>query len=475
LEKRVFDIPKHIIFLSDLLFGKGVEIYLVGGYVRNSLLSLPVTDLDICSIAKPDDIASALIENKEISIIEKAIDFGTIQIDLNFEGKKFSFEHTTFRNDFYHEDGSHRPKYVSFTKDIKLDASRRDFTINAIYYNIEKNELIDPLGGIDDLNKMIIRAAKQDPKTTLSDDGLRILRMVRFAAQLNFKIDPDLFKAAKTYIDYLADISAERKYIEIKKIMLADVKYIGYKGAFNTKKHTRGMIILNQIGGLKYTFERLIEGKGFKQSKKYHEYDVYNHLVQSYDYSEPDLVLRFSALFHDVGKPEAFSNTDKRYEHDAIGEEIAHDMLSDLKAPKAIINDVCLLVKNHMFDLEGNAKPSTVKRKAGKIGFDNMLNLAKLRKADFLGSGKIFDEVETATRWEQIVFEMREKETPESVLDLEINGNDLIKEFGIKNGKDIGLILNKLFNLTLVKPSQNKRDLLLNNVKNIIKQGDITL
>jgi len=447
---------------------------LVGGYVRNSLLSLPVTDLDIASKAKPQEVSDALKGIDGIVIIEKAIDFGTIQIDLYLDSEKYSFEHTTFRNDFYHEDGSHRPKYVNFTDDMALDASRRDFTINAIYYHIQNNKLFDPLGGRADLDNMMIKAAKSEAKITLSDDGLRILRMVRFAAELNFMIDPSLFKAAKKYAHYLADISAERKYIEIKKIMLADIKYSGYKGAYKTNKHTRGLIILVESGALKYTLSKLLEGEGVMQSPIYHKYDVLGHLINSYNYSEPDLALRFSALLHDVAKPEVLKENGNMYGHDIRSEQIARQMLNELKAPKALIREVSLLIKNHMFDLEGHAKPNTIKKKAGKIGFDNMLKLAKLRRADFLGSGKNPSLV-SADRWEQTIKDMRVNKTPETLSDLAINGTDLIDEFGFKNGEDIGYVLKRLWELTLIKPKQNKRELLLNNVKNIIKQGNIKL
>ena len=469
MKERVINLPAHVKYLSSRLFENGIEIYLVGGYVRNSLLSLEVTDLDITSKATPGEIIKGLKKCEDIFIIEKALDFGTIQIDLNYGGEKYSFEHTTFRHDFYHDDGSHRPKHVTFTDNIVADAQRRDFTINAIYYHVEKESLIDPLGGIIDLDQMVIKAVKENPRETLSDDGLRILRMVRFAAELNFKIDPQLFIAAKTYVSYLKDISAERKYIELKKIMLADVKYIGYNGAFKEKKHKRGIIIMNEIGALKYTFSCLQECVGVMQNPKYHKHDVFGHLVESFANSEPDLIIRFSALFHDVAKPYVLNQAGNMYGHDIRSSEMSQKMLKELKAPKAVTHDVSLLVKNHMFDLESKAKPNTIKKKAGEIGFDYMFKLAKLRRADFIGSGRNAG-LESAESWENTVREMREQKTPESIRDLAINGNDLISMFGLTDGKRIGYILKKLWDLTLLKPSQNKRELLLKHANNIMKQ-----
>jgi tRNA nucleotidyltransferase (CCA-adding enzyme) len=472
IKKRVVDVPQHIIYLSDVLYQHGVVIYLVGGYVRNALLSLPATDIDITSKAKPQEIVAILSDKPGFSIIEKAPDFGTVQIDLFFEGQKYSFEHTTFRHDFYHEGGAHRPKHVAFTDDIKRDATRRDFTINAIYYNIQSDEMVDPLNGIVDLHNMVIKAAKTDAKKTLSDDGLRILRMVRFASELNFKIDASLFHAAKKYGHYLVDISAERKYIELKKILLADTKYKGYNGAFKTLKHKRGLIALQQINAFKYTFPSMLEGIGVAQNPEYHAYDVFTHGLYSCYASKPDLALRLSALMHDIAKPVVKRETGFMYGHDKRGADITKEQLNALKAPKKLISEVCMLVKNHMFDLEGNAKTNTIKKKAAIVGFKNMRKLADLRRADFIGSGKRC-RFEMADHWEKIVDEMIEKNTPQSIADLNISGIDLIDKLHIDQGKDIGAVLDRLYKITVLKPNQNKKDILLRYAKKMIEQGEI--
>ena len=183
----------------------------------------------------------AFFENSdEVKVIPKALDFGTVQIDIYLGEEKTSFEHTTFRKDFYHDDGTHRPSAVVFTDDMVQDALRRDFTVNALYYDILKQELVDPLGGLADLKDMVIKSAKENPEKTLNDDGLRVMRMARFAAELNFKVSPKLFKAAKRYADYLKDITPERKQQELKKILLSDIKYPGFHGAFNASKPKEG-------------------------------------------------------------------------------------------------------------------------------------------------------------------------------------------------------------------------------------------
>ena len=216
--------------------------------MRNALLSLPPSDLDAASAATPNDLTAMFESSDTVSVVAKAPDFGTVELVVKDAGKRYTVEHTTFRKDFYHEGGSHRPSAVAFTDSLEQDALRRDFTINGIYYDIEKQAVIDPLGGAEDLKTMTIRAAQKTPEKTLADDGLRIMRMARFACELNFKIAPDLFKAACRYVHYLADITPDRKQTELKKILLSDIKYQGYNGAFNVSKPKRGLIILMAAG-----------------------------------------------------------------------------------------------------------------------------------------------------------------------------------------------------------------------------------
>lgn len=469
--RKEIRLPKHIRYLSDIFKENGIELFLVGGYVRNSLLSLEVTDLDIASKARPEKVREILKGKKDIITIPKALDFGTVQVDIIFKEKKYSFEHTTFRKDFYHDDGTHRPSRVEFTESLEQDASRRDFTVNSIYYKISSEEIVDPLGGIQDLERMVIRAAKRYAEETLADDGLRIMRMARFAAELNFSVSPDLFRAAKRFSYYLMDITAERKQQEFKKIVLSDIKYSGFEGAFKTNRAKRGIIILKEANALKYILPSLIEGTGISQDRKYHAHDVLMHNINTMAKSEPDYALRLAGLLHDIGKPTQLITTGKMHDHDMVGSEIAKKELNSLRTPKATTSKVCMLIENHMFDLEGNAKDSTIRKKAAQLGFDNMLLLASLRRADFLGSGKDCS-LETASRWEKIVSDMRKLKTPESVSELKITGKEIIEELNIDQGEKVGRILERLFQIALQKPKQNEREKLLAHARNIIKERE---
>ncbi len=206
--------------LAEGLREKGFPLYVVGGAVRNSLMGIPVSDIDICSAARPQEIME-LCSGMGFKCVQKAIEFGTIEIHAG----KNRFEYTTFRSDSYGEGGRHRPEAVKFTLSLEEDARRRDFTINALYCGVCDGTLHDPTGGLEDLKNGVIRAASREPYRVLNDDGLRIMRMVRFAAELGFDIDKNTFETARALRERLRDVSAERIRDELNKILLSDIKY----------------------------------------------------------------------------------------------------------------------------------------------------------------------------------------------------------------------------------------------------------
>ena len=268
-------LPKGAAALSDIFAKSGYTLYLVGGYVRNLALGLPGGDFDVCSAAKPHD-AAVFLREAGVHVIEKAIELGTIEAHLTCGGHKYVFEHTTFRRDDYPSGGEHRPDSVQFTDNIAEDARRRDFTVNTLYLDIENQCLLDPVGrGLADIETRIIRAAAEDPDITIRDDGLRIMRMARFAAELGFSVDPALMECAAKYVHLLDDISAERKCDELKKIMMADIKYPSTER--NAPPHGAGLLLLRTIGALAHVLPRLCDGDGVQQSGLYHAHDVLGH------------------------------------------------------------------------------------------------------------------------------------------------------------------------------------------------------
>ncbi|MEX1308347.1 MAG: HD domain-containing protein, partial [Eubacteriales bacterium] len=346
---------------------------------------------------------------------------------------------------------------------------RRDFTINALYYDILGEELVDPLGGVEDVFAMRIRAAKENAEETLNDDGLRIVRMARFAAELNFMVDPALCQAARKFSYYLSDITPDRKQIELKKILLSDIKYKSFKGAINASKPKKGMMILKESGALKFVIPDLCLGAGVKQNEKYHAHDVLMHGICVMAETPPDYALRLAGLMHDIAKPFVLEQTGKMVGHDVAGETLARKTLNDLRTPKAVIKETVLLIRNHMFDLKGEAKTNTIKKKAGEMGFDHFRKLIALRRADVAGSGMNTEDA-SADHWERVLNEMISSHTPKTIADLDIDGKTLMAALSISEGEKVGQLLKRLHARVLLSPGQNKKEQLIVLAKQILKE-----
>ena len=213
-------LPESLIRIAERVSARGCRLFAVGGLVRNTLLGLPVSDIDICSALTPDETIE-LAHEMGFKVVPKGIAFGMVEIHA--DGQKF--EHTTFRADKYSAGGAHRPTSIQFSKTPEEDSRRRDFSVNALYCDILTREILDPSGGLPDLENRVLRTSSIDPEIVLADDGLRILRLVRFAAELQFKIDPATFACASRLCGNLRDISAERIRDELNKLLLCDIKY----------------------------------------------------------------------------------------------------------------------------------------------------------------------------------------------------------------------------------------------------------
>lgn len=378
-----------------------------------------------------------------------------------------AFEHTTWRRDFYPSGGDHRPYRVEFTTDMKEDAKRRDFAVNALYMNIASGEIMDPTGrGFHDAKNEILHAAADQPDITIRDDGLRIMRMARFAAELGFSVSPDLLDAARRHAVLLADISAERKLIELKKILLADNKYISVtKGG-----PLHGLELLRQTGALKYILPRLWEGDGVVQSAQYHEYDVLAHCLQACAAAPPVWELRLAALLHDIGKPEALKRGGNMYGHEIIGESLARDEMNALKMDNKTKAAVLPLIRHHMFDLEAKAKPKTIRKRAVMLGQEGFERLIALRRADVIGSGKPVISIPSAQNWQNELSRMVNERVPWRVQELAITGKEIAEQLHIQPSPTIGRILEQLHKECVLNPAQNNKAYLNRRVKTIAQE-----
>ncbi|MBR5947256.1 MAG: CCA tRNA nucleotidyltransferase [Clostridia bacterium] len=456
------NIPQELITLAELMDSEGFSLCAVGGLVRNSLLDLPIYDIDICSAMEPSRVIE-LCKAQGFTVVPKGIDFGMVEVHIG----EFRFEHTTFRSDTYSDGGAHRPIAISFSKTPEDDAFRRDFSVNALYYLILSGEVLDPTGGLADLEAGLIRTTSKDPRTVLSDDGLRIMRLVRFSAELGFDIEESSMAAAKSLVKNLEDISSERIRDELNKILLSDIKY----GERSAEKVFHGLELLKQVGAIGVILPELALGEGIEQKPNYHRYDVLDHCLHSCAEASPTLVLRLAGLLHDVGKPKVKLETGLMHGHDEAGEAIAKAILRRLKYDNKTVGEVCFLVRRHMFDLNNTAKERTLRQNFVRWGRTNSLNMCDIRRADFIGSGIIKGEVASAERWERVLNTMQEQGVPFSQSELNCTGADIMKWLDIDPGPAVAEVKKRLLAHCAVRPKDNTPEGLKRTARGMLPVG----
>ena len=418
------------------LVGARATLYAVGGYCRDCLLGVVPRDLDVCSELGVEELKS-LLAGTAFTVGEKSMRLGTACV----KAEGFSAEYTAFRTDSYPEgSGVHRPADVTFTRDMRTDALRRDFTVNAIYFNPLTKRYTDFFGGKEDVAARKLRAVRE-PDSVFGEDGLRVLRLVRFAAELGFEPDPDTFAAAKRNAHLVADIVPERIFAELDKIFVADTAYpeLGVKDG-----HVRGLRLLDELGLVDLLIPELAALKGLEQPKKYHVYDAYRHSVEAFAVCPPEV--RWAALLHDVGKRVACNLHGNMHGHDVIGAEILPARLAVLGMPPRRAERVRRLVANHMADLKGDMSENKL-RLFIAANHDVMDDLVALKSADaYATKGERQDEQRISVIWR----EMRSDGTPLSVRDLPVNGNDA-EAAGLK-GREVGEALDALLREAVINP-----------------------
>lgn len=465
--EMIQNIPDSIRTLAEIFRTNNYTLYIVGGYVRNTLLGISYTDTDIdCCSATPASVVIQFALQCGFDAAVRDDVLGTLEIRTPDE----TIEYTQFREESYSK-GKHRPQSVSFTEDIMTDAQRRDFTVNAIYIDALTGKITDPLGGRDDLEKKILRACRPEAADTLKDDGLRLMRLARFSGELGFEAEDSLLSAAKKHAYNIKDIAKERIAAEFAKICLADTKYPQLKS--NVPGHYKAMSVLDKTGVLNLLIPELYEGLGIEQKKAYHRYDVFDHSLHTFENSEPVLEIRLAALLHDIAKPRSLIiNKGKMYGHDILGADIASQILTRLGFGTKLTEQVCLLIRFHMYDLKGEAKISTLRMRFAEWGFDLTRKLISLRRADIIGSGIDSNDI-VADKWEQVLNQMQKEGAIDDMRKLAVNGDDIIKALGIKAGEEIGRIKKALFLLVAQYPSLNTKDRLLEEARKISNQRKI--
>ena len=460
MEKIFTNIPAPIKEIARILNTEGFQCFLVGGAVRDSIMGFTPKEYDITTNAKPEEVQRIFKYT-----IPTGIKHGTILVILD----DMHVEITTFRSDGNYSDGRH-PDKVEYTASIEDDLPRRDLTINAMAYNILDGNLIDMFDGMKDIKNKIIRSVG-NPYERFTEDGLRIMRAIRFATRLNFNIEKETFDAICHSTGMLTSIAYERIREEFNGILISDNPF-------------RGIELLRKTGILALIMPELMQGFGVAQNR-FHKYDVYYHILHTIQAVEPleteelTLLVRLAALFHDIAKPMVQKKVSKQeepvyYNHEVVGANVAKKVMRRLKYSNAEIDFVTLLVRQHMFYYQDEWTDGAVRRFMKAVGIENIKPLLKLREADRLGSGNRKDKESKAipkllARIDKII----EEENAITVKDLKINGNDLMKEFNLKPGPIVGKILNYLLDLILDEPSLNDKEKLMEKTKLFLESNNL--
>ena len=436
-------LPKKLIELAKYT---PTPLYVVGGSVRDFLANLTpkAQDFDITA-PLPAETFAKIAEAHGFIIQSVYKNTGTVK--LSDEENK-DYEYTCFRSDKYVR-GVHVPVEIYFTDDIHLDARRRDFTCNAIYYDVQANDYVDPLDGITAIREKRLTTVDA-PKKVFGEDGLRLMRLARQAAQLGFEPDPATLEGASYHAALIKDISPERVYTELLAILHADEKYGENNG------HYHGMQILEKTGVLDYILPELTLGRGMQQRKDFHNYDVLEHSFRALLYA--DKRIRLAALLHDIGKPFCSLRDGNTYAHNEEGARIVKEVLTRLKAPKKTIEQVSALTLLHMYDLDCKMRENKLRRFL--VNHHEILDeLLLLKQADFSACKDNLSVAPTVQKWRALYEKMQEEHVPFTLKQLAINGNDLLA-LGIEP-KRIATLLQKLLDHTAVHPQDNKKERLL--------------
>lgn len=439
-------LPEKVSWIIEKLQKHGYEAYAVGGCVRDSILGRTPDDWDITTSATPME-TKALFSRT----FDTGIEHGTITVLLD----KDAFEVTTYRVDGEYEDNRH-PKEVTFTRCLKEDLLRRDFTINAMAYN-DSEGLVDIFGGISDLENKIIRCVG-NAHERFSEDALRIMRAVRFAAQLGFEIEEETQKGIVELAPNLKNISAERIQTELIKLLVAP-----NPGLLRTAY---------ELGITKVMLPEFDDMMQTTQETPHHQYSVGEHTIKAIETVSADKVLRLTMLFHDIAKPMMKTIDEDGVAHfklhDIKGAEMTKAILRRLKFDNDTLNKVVKLVQFHDYRIP--AEPKKVRRAMNKIGAELFPYYLQVRKADVLAQSMYEREekLQNIQDMELCYHEILEKQECVSLKELAITGSDLIAS-GMQPGKEIGMILNALLEIVIEEPEYNTKEKLL-QLKNEIKK-----
>ncbi len=434
----MIQLPEKVKHIIQTITDAGYEAYAVGGCIRDSILGREPDDWDITTSAMPYQVKELFPRTIDTGILH-----GTVTVMLDKEG----FEVTTYRIDGEYEDSRH-PREVTFTPSLIEDLKRRDFTINAMAYNDEAG-LVDIFDGMRDIEKGLIRCVG-NPMERFTEDALRMMRAVRFSAQLGYEIEEQTCKAIRQLAPNLCHISAERIQAELVKLVISP--------------HPENLRIAWETGITAVILPEFNDCMKTQQHNPHHCYSVGEHTLKAMEAIRADKVLRLTMLFHDIGKPEKLITDEKGidhfYGHPALSEEMSRNILRRLKFDNHTIHLVSRLVRYHDYKVEPIQR--NVRRAIMKVGEDIFPYLFEVKQADIdaqsdhLRQEKLKNLEDVRRIYEQII----EEQQCVSLKTLAVTGKDLI-EAGMKPGKELGEVLQRLLDFVVEDPSRNKKELLL--------------
>jgi tRNA nucleotidyltransferase (CCA-adding enzyme) len=446
-------VPSEVRALCQRLSEAGHRAWLVGGCVRDELLREETAaathergDWDIATSARPEQVTKLFRR-----VIPTGIQHGTVTVLLE-SGK---YEVTTLRGETSYSDGR-RPDGVYFVDDIKDDLARRDFTINAIAYDVLADRLIDPFDGASDLRRRLLRAVGNAAER-FAEDGLRVLRGARFAAALELELEPETARAIEPSLGSYRKVSAERIRDEWLKTMKA-------------ARPSRAFELMKEHGMLAITAPELLESVGCEQNR-HHAFDVWGHAMSCLDAAPATPVLRVAALLHDVGKPRSRAFSQKTndytfYDHERIGAELAEPMLSRLRFSNEERSHIVALVRHHLICYDTSWTDGAVRRWLRRVGPELAPDLYLLNEADVRGKGRDPSaDLAALTGLKQHVERVLAAGAALSIRDLAVDGRVLMQEVGVKAGPDLGRILKALLEEVVEEPSKNERQALLERAR----------
>lgn len=433
-------LPEKVKYILETMEAAGFEAYAVGGCIRDCLLNRMPEDWDITTSAKPQQVKDLFNRT-----IDTGIQHGTVTVMLDKEG----FEITTYRIDGEYEDGRH-PKQVHFTANLIEDLKRRDFTINAIAYN-EKNGLVDVFHGLQDLKEGIIRCVG-NPRERFTEDALRMMRAVRFSAQLGYDIEKETKEAIAELAPTLRCVSAERIQMELVKLLLSP--------------HPDCLRLAYNTGITKVFLPEFDKAMETPQNHPHHCYSVGEHILHSLLEVPAEKVLRLTMLLHDIAKPETLTIDEKGvthfYQHQVKSAEMSHKILRRLRMDNATTDHVYRLVYYHDYGNDVQPDKRMVRRAIHKIGEDLFPSLLQVRNADIMAQSMYLrdEKLSNLDSWKECYKEIVNADECVSLKTLAVTGSDLIAE-GIAPGKQIGEILSLLLNEVLELPEKNNKEYLI--------------